>query len=132
MKKIRLTENELTNIVKKIIKEMNEDPYYELKKVIIDSIDFDGYDDVDDRDKLRAGMEVFQSEYGWAVSRMGIKKAFKEYLLGLPSWLDIPYYYTDMKNMLYSLGFDEVQDMDDDEISEMYYDMITDIFIKHK
>ena len=63
------------------------------------------------------------------IKRYGLKKAFIEYIQGLPSWLDIPYYYDEMRDLLYALGFDEVKDMDDSDVSKLYYDEISDVFL---
>jgi len=60
------------------------------------------------------------------------KKAIIEWLQGLPSTIDIPYYYDEISNLLYALGFDEVKEMEDDEVSEFYYDLIAKTILKNK
>jgi hypothetical protein len=117
----------IKKIIKKIIKENYSNKYQDLENFVIDSIDFD--EEVSRDEKLKTGLERFEEEYGFIIKRYGIKKAFIEYLQGLPSWIDIPYYYYDMKNLLYSLGFDEVENMEDHVLSKFYYDKISDIFL---
>jgi hypothetical protein len=63
---------------------------------------------------------------------MGERKALIEWLQGLPSTIDIPYYYDEISNLLYALGFDEVKEMEDDEVSEFYYDLIAKTILKNK
>lgn len=120
----------MKNLIKKILKEEYGDKNNDLKKFIIDSIFFEDEPNVKDDEKLNKGFERFLDEYGFMVNRYGIKKSFIEYLQGLPSWLDIPYYYTDIENLLYSMGFDEVRDMDDEKLSKYWYDLISNIFLK--
>jgi len=119
---------ELKKIIKTLLKENYSDKYKELKNFVLDSIEFEDKD-VSDEDKINVGLETFESEYGFMIKRYGLKKAFIEYIQGLPSWLDIPYYYDEMRDLLYALGFDEVKDMDDSDVSKLYYDEISDVFL---
>ena len=107
------------------------DKYEYFRGIILDNIDFGdyGYYDLGDDEKLEMGYRQFMDEYGWNIPRMGLRRSMKDYLQGLPSWLDIPYHYYDIENLLYSIGFDEVRGMDDGDISDMYYNMIIDLFI---
>jgi hypothetical protein len=115
--------------IKRVIKEEYDNKYNDLKRFIIDSIHFEDYPNVMEKDKLIKGFEQFKEEYGFMVERYGLKKAFIEYLQGLPSWLDIPFYYDEIDNLLYSLGFDEVRQMDSDELSKYWYNLVSDIFL---
>ena len=81
--------------------------------------------------KIKAGFEIFVDEYGYNIKRLGLKKAFINYLRGLPSWLDIPFYYFDIKKLLYSLGFDEAKGADD-VVDKLYYESIANVFLKNK
>jgi hypothetical protein len=135
MKKIiRLTEGDLTKLVIRTINEIREEnPYHNLKKFIEDKIDFEGYDiKVSPNRKISQLFDVFMDEYGWAIKRYGLKKAMIEWLQGLPSVIDLPYYYYDISNLLYALGFDEVKDMEDNELSDFYYDLLAKIIIDNK
>lgn len=129
-RKIQLTESELISFIKKIINEQHEDKRDNLKNYIIDNVDFDDYNIEKSKNPLKTGLKIFMSEYDHEIKRYGMKRAFIEYLQGLPSWINIPYSYYDMGNLLYSLGYDEVKDknMEDDEIAELYYREIADIF----
>lgn len=70
------------------------------EQIIIDNIDFDCYDLENEPktlfDKIKKVEEIFISEYGWYLQRMSKEKAFKEYLMGLPSVLTVPFYYHDI------------------------------------
>jgi hypothetical protein len=130
-RKIQLTESELINVIKKIINEQYDDRRDNLKNYILDKLDFDDYEIKKSKNPLRTGLKIFMSEYDHEIKRYGIKKAFIEYLQGLPSWISIPYSYYDIGNLLYSLGYDEVRDrnMEDDEIAELYYREIANLFL---
>jgi hypothetical protein len=98
-----------------------------------DRIDFEGYDiRVNPNRKISQLYDVFEDEYGWAIKRMGEKEAIIEWLRGLPSVLDIPFYYYDISNLLYALGFDEVKEMEDTEIGDLYYDLLAKTIMENK
>jgi hypothetical protein len=63
---------------------------------------------------------------------MGERKALIEWLQGLPSTIDIPYYYDEISNLLYALGFDDVKQMEDDELSDFYYNLVADTILENK
>lgn len=135
MKKIiRLTESDLTRLIRRAINEIREDnPYDQLRKFLEDRIDFQGYDfDRKLNNKFTQLYEVFLDEYGFAIKRYGEKKALIEWLQGLPGTIDIPYYYYDISNLLYALGFDEVKEMEDDELSDFYYSIVAKTIMENK
>jgi len=131
-KTIKLTENDLQRLVKKILKESDTNPYDELRKFLNDSFYFEDYGIPEGRNKFETFYNIFVDEYGWEIKRRGEKGALVEYLLGLPSAIDIPYYYNDIENLLYSLGFDEVKEMEDDQLSKFFFDMVAEIILKNK
>jgi hypothetical protein len=124
----------MEKLIRRILKEIREEnPHHQLKKFLEDRIDFEGYNlDKNPRNKISQLYDVFEDEYGWAIKRMGERKALIEWLQGLPSTIDIPYYYDEINNLLYALGFDEVKEMEDDEVSEFYYDLIAKTILKNK
>ena len=135
MKKIiRLTEDDLTKLIKRTINEIREDnPYDQLKKFLESNIEFEGYDfQTKLNNKFTQLYEVFLDEYGWAIKRYGQKKALIEWLQGLPSTIDIPYHYYDISNLLYALGFDEVKEMEDDDLSDFYYSIVAKTILENK
>lgn len=112
------------------------------KNWILDNINFDGYDDTHKKyrligrgltnvknSKIQIGLGIFYSEYiQHNNEKEPIQGLFKDYLQGLPSWLNIPFYYYDIRNLMYSLGY-EVDQLEDDELSNLYYNEITNQFI---
>ena len=124
----------MEKLIRRILKEIREEnPYRQLKKFLEDRIDFEGYDiRVNPNRKISQLYNVFEDEYGWAIKRMGEKKALIEWLQGLPSTIDIPFYYDEISNLLYALGFDEVKEMEDTEISDFYYDIVAQTILKNK
>lgn len=76
--------------------------FYE--KIIINNIDLSGYGVDNDGylyDKIKTTYNVFRIEYGYNIARMGEKRAFCEWLQGLPSALTVPFYNYDILNMAY-------------------------------
>lgn len=74
------------------------------EKIIIDNIDLSGYDLSNDMylyDKVKTTYNIFKMEYGYNIARMGEKKAFCEWLQGLPSALAVPFTYMDILNLAY-------------------------------
>lgn len=135
MKKIiRLTESDLTRLIRRTINEIREDnPYDQLKKFLESNIEFEGYDfETKVNNKFTQLYEVFLDEYGWAIKRYGQKKALIEWLQGLPSTIDIPYNYYDISNLLYALGFDDVKEMEDDELADFYYSIVANTILENK
>lgn len=64
------------------------------QNLIIDNIDSSGYGKnlKTEIEKVKFLKETFLSEYGWAVSRMGMQNAVESWLRGLPSSLTLPFY----------------------------------------
>jgi len=124
----------MEKLIKRILKEIREEnPYHQLKKFLEDRIDFEEYGiKVNPNRKISQLYDVFEDEYGWAIKRMGEKKAIIEWLQGLPSTLDIPFYYDEISNLLYALGFDEVKEMEDTEIGDFYYDLLAKTILENK
>lgn len=124
----------MEKLIRRILKEIREEnPYHQLKKFLEDRIDFEGYGiKVNPNRKISQLYDVFEDEYGWAIKRMGEKKAIIEWLQGLPSSLDIPFYYDEISNLLYALGFDEVKEMEDTEIGDFYYDLLAKTILENK
>lgn len=76
--------------------------YFE--QTIIENIDLSGYG-IDNEgylyDKVKTTYNIFKREYGYNIERMGEKKAFCEWLQGLPSALTVPFYNYDILNRAY-------------------------------
>jgi hypothetical protein len=124
----------MEKLIRRILKEIKEEnPHHQLKKFLEDRISFEGYDIRENPNrKISQLYDVFIDEYDWAIKRMGERKALIEWLQGLPSTIDIPYYYDEINNLLYALGFDEVKEMEDDEVGDFYYDLIAKTILKNK
>lgn len=74
------------------------------EKIIVENIDLSGYDlsnDINLFDKIKETHNIFKSEYGYNITRMGEKRAFCEWLQGLPSALTVPFNYADILNLAY-------------------------------
>ena len=75
---------------------------------LINNMDFDGYElekePTTNNEKLKAFYDIFISEYGFMVDRMGQRMALREYLQGLPSCLTVKFYNGDIYNWLVEIG----------------------------
>lgn len=97
---------------------------------ILDHIDTDNYGKQFkyDREYLSFMLNVFKDEYREHIKRDGIKKAFEDYIMSVPSIFRIHIANCDIRYLLRSWGveFDE----DDDEIYILYKRIIREIFFK--
>lgn len=65
------------------------------ENTIINNIDLESYDksnDISTIDKINEVYKIFLNEYGFNSQRMSKENAFKEWLQGLPSVVNIPFY----------------------------------------
>ena len=71
-------------------------------------MNFDGYDlekePETNEQRLKAFYDIFKSEYGFMIDRVGQRLALKEYLMGLPSCLTIKFYNGEIYNWLVEIG----------------------------
>jgi hypothetical protein len=97
---------------------------------ILDHIDADNYGKQFkyDRECLSFMLNVFKDEYKEHIKRDGIKKAFEDYIMSVPSIFRIHIADCDIRYLLRSWGveFDE----DDDEIYILYKRIIREVFFK--
>ena len=100
----------------------------ELKKFLLSNIDFSDYDNK--QDTIEEVFNTFREEYlnpnvlGNANNYM--PKAVKEWLLGLPSCIDMPFYYGEITPLMKSLGYD-VKSCYDEAISDLYFSELGEI-----
>lgn len=97
---------------------------------ILDHIDTDNYGKQFkyDGEYLSFMLNVFKAEYKEHIKRDGIKKAFEDYIMSVPSIFRIHIANCDIRYLLRSWGveFDE----DDDEIYILYKRIIREVFFK--
>lgn len=136
---MRKDDSRLRKAIRKIVSEIADstpnvstsDRMTNLKRYVEDNIDVSGYDEYENTPKSRkieAVKDIFKSEKGWDIKNQGLKRAFIDYLRGMPNILDLATYYGEVKNLLYALGYDEVEDMDDGEIDKLYYNELYKAF----
>ena len=97
---------------------------------ILDHIDTDNYKKQFryDREYLAFMLNVFKDEYKEHIKRDGIKKAFEDYIMSVPSIFRIHIADCDIRYLLRSweVEFDD----DDDEIYILYKKIIREVFFK--
>ena len=74
------------------------------EQIIIENIDLESYElsnDVYLYDKIKTLYIIFKMEYGYNIEIMGERRAFCEWLQGLPSALTVPFYNYDILNRAY-------------------------------
>lgn len=125
----------IRNIIKEIISKAfadvsTKDRLHNLRNYVKDHIEFEGtpYDHVSESELIPAVIQTFKEEKGWDIENKGLKRAFIDYLRGMPSFLDIATYYDEIRNLLYALGYDEVKGMDDMDIDKLYYNELYNVF----
>jgi len=132
-----MNKNTLRRIIRESINQIFRESYSvdvddELEKYIIDAIDLSGYDmdNISDFEKIKEFYNIFLSEKSWHVEQVGIKNALEDYLRGMPSAIDLPTYYNDVRNFMYSIGYDEVKNMEDEELDKFYYNKLVETILK--
>lgn len=107
-------------------KSSEQDKIY--KQYIIESIDPDYCEaDPDDIQSLIAGLKsAFYAEYGWNVERVGEQKALIEWLQGLPSAINLPFYNHDILKLAVKFGSlsENATEKQEDKILENYFNFM--------
>jgi len=88
------------------------------EKTILENIDLEGYglsNDLTEYDKVKKLHKIFKGEYGWNIDRMGERRAFCEWLQGLPSALTVPFYNYEILNIAYLNGLIKANATEDEE-----------------
>jgi hypothetical protein len=88
----------------------NYKTFYE--NTIVDNIDLESYglsNDVYLYDKIKTTYNIFKQEYGFMIDRVGEVNAFKEWLMGLPSVLSVPFMNSEILSLAKDNGFLNVQ-----------------------
>ena len=110
-----------------IINELTDRVTTQFKEHIITLIDFDTYDVDETKSKMDNLVEVFKSEYGFMIQRVGLRKSLIGWLEGLPSVIKTPYKPNEIINLMYATGMIQTRDVDISEvreITERYYEAI--------
>lgn len=109
----------------------NYKTFYE--NTIIDNIDFEGYENVPQGmelyDKIQRTYETFISEYGYNIKNLGVKRAFAEWLRGLPTVLTVPFYYDEILQNALLAG---IEVKDEELFCEQYWDKLAVAFFTLK
>ena len=78
------------------------------EKFILESIDNSGDDDPKElktpKEKLQYLQDTFKSEYGYAIERKGEQGARADWLSGLPSSINIPFYNNEILELAKKMG----------------------------
>jgi hypothetical protein len=107
--------------------------YTFFEKIIVENIDLSGYDlsnDINLFDKIKETNNIFKSEYGYNIARMGEKRAFCEWLQGLPSALTVPFYNHDILNRayLYNVISANATEQEEDKFLDAYFMNLSSAF----
>ena len=78
-----------------------------MKKYILEHFDPEGYD-LEASTPIRQMEEIFLSEMGWQIPRKCQIKTLTDWLQGLPSCLDLPFYDHDIEALLEAQGVIDV------------------------
>jgi len=106
---------------------------------IVDSISSDGYgvNPTTEKEKLQFLFDTFKSEYGWAISRYGIYRAFAEWCQGLPSSFNIDYENSEILKLAKKWGSlsSNPTERQEDKILDNWFNFISNktfqLFRKH-
>lgn len=113
----------------------NKTAYTFFEKTIIDNIELSDYginDDADLFDKINKLYELFKSEYGHMIDRVGRYNAFKEWLQGLPSVLTVPFYNFDIISNYAEYTGRTLEEIEDGNILDVYFNQLSKAFFTLK
>ena len=104
---------------------------------LLDSIDFDGFGFVaptNNKEKLLKFFEVFNTEVGYNIARIGEFNALTEYLQGLPSCINIVFTNYDILELAKKYGSlsKNSTDKEDQKILDNYFSFMANNLIKLK
>jgi|SRR5215217_8494053 len=105
--------------------------YTFFEKTIIDNIDLSGYDvseAIDLFDKVQKTHEIFKSEYGHVIDRVGELNAFHEWLMGLPTALSVPCYYNDIIANYNEFTGKVMTDSEENSLCNTYFEKLAKAF----
>jgi hypothetical protein len=108
--------------------------YTHYEQIIIDSIALDAYDieAVDLFTDIKEVYNIFLSEYGFFIDRVGKKTAFKDWLQGLPSVMTVPFYNYEIIDNGKKEGFDLSSVDKEDLFLELYWMNLSQAFFTLK
>ena len=115
---------------------MNTFTFYE--KTILDGINFDGYSLANtgvltDYDKVHEVYKIFTVEYTGAFNKHLTRETlFTEWLQGLPSSIDIPFYNSDILANANKNGFNLITEQAEDNFLESYWASLSNAFFTLK
>lgn len=104
-----------------------------IQQYIFDNIDNSGYGGGElstEKEKLQFLAETFKAEYGWAIARYGVVGALKEWLSGLTSCINVPFYNHDILQKAVSWGLlekDASEEKQDALINEWFWNFAREI-----
>lgn len=110
-----------------------------VRRFILDHIDTDGYENQTlPDDPVLACFEIYWYEHGsWGMQHrpaFNIENDFVDWLMGLPSCMTVPFYFTEERNYLRDWLITPNEEMlkDDDRMDDRYWHTIATVFFKMK
>lgn len=110
----------------KLTKEIKED----IKEYIFNCIYSEEFELKNNTQKLEYVLSCFKAEYGFNIQRLGLYKAFSEWLQGLPSCFNIAFYNGDILNLAKKWGQEPKTENQENKIISQWFDFITNQFFK--
>jgi len=99
------------------------------KQYILDCVDGTGYNKelTTNEEKLNFLYDTFKNEYSWAIDRLGPYKAFKEWIMGLPSSFNIEFSNYNILQLAKKWGSipENATEKQENKILENYWNFIT-------
>lgn len=108
-----------------------ETPRENLKKHLQDNIDFEGYDNKENTilNLFKQCLDEYIHPNIVRQHNGNIPKVLSEWLRGLPSTIDMPFYTYDIVNLMKALGYD-TQGMEDIEVDDLYWSELGQIIFE--
>lgn len=98
--------------------------------LILNNLDKESHPDaVGVSDLLRAVEEEFKTTHGYFITTYGRYYAAKDWLMGLPTALTLPFYNYDITKWAEGLLERELSEQEEDELHQTYWDVATKALI---
>lgn len=104
-------------------------PRKRLENYILSCISTEGYgvSAQTTEEKLKFIVDTFKSEYGYNINKYGKYRAFSEWLQGLPSSMNIAFYYSEIIELGKQMGFlkPEASEKSEDSFTDQWFNRLT-------
>lgn len=105
-----------------------------LKKILEGNISFEDYGDNMPNtipNVFKTFMDEYFTEYEYKRQGKSMPKVISEWLRGLPSTIDMPFYTNEIVHLMYAVGY-ETKEMEPIDVDNLYWSELGEIIYQYK